>query len=81
MPLMSSRTMGQEYCTKQQNTLQTRYTYTQSRHAPLCQQKKVTISDVEGNKYRGRPWLNWMDGIKRALGERGCQWMQSKQHA
>ena len=24
--------------------------------------KKVVISDVEGNRCTGRPWLGWMDG-------------------
>ena len=33
--------------------------------------KKVMISDVKRNRCRGRPRLGWMDGIKKALGERG----------
>ena len=32
--------------------------------------KKGMISDVEGNRCRGRTRLGWMGGIKRALGER-----------
>ena len=33
--------------------------------------KKVMISDVEGNRCKGRPMLGWMDGVKRTLGETG----------
>ena len=33
--------------------------------------KKVMISDVEGNRCRGRPMLGWMDGVKRTLRETG----------
>ena len=32
--------------------------------------KVVMISDVQGNKCRGRPRLGWMDGVKMTLGER-----------
>ena len=29
------------------------------------------ISDVEGNKCKGRPRLEWMDSVRIALGEGG----------
>ena len=35
-PLVSSRTMGQVYCTKWHISLSTKYTYIQGAHAPLC---------------------------------------------
>ena len=43
--------------------------------------KKVMISDVEGNRCRGRPRLGWMDGVKKALGERGMSVEQGGQNA
>ena len=30
--------------------------------------KMVTISNVEGNRCRGRPRLGWTDGVRMALG-------------
>ena len=41
---------------------------------------KVIISDVEGNRSRGRPRLVWMDDVKRALGERGMSVKQGRQN-
>ena len=44
-----------------------------------CMARKVVISDVEGNRCRGRPRLGWMDGVKSALGERdvnGAEWTE-----
>ena len=32
---------------------------------------KMMISDVEGNRCRGRPKLEWMDGVRMASGEWG----------
>ena len=43
--------------------------------------KKVTLSDVEGNRWRGRPRLGWMDGVKRVLGEKGMSVEQGKINA
>ena len=43
--------------------------------------KKVNISDVEWSKCRGRPRLGCMDGVKRALGERGMSMEQGRQNA
>ncbi len=33
--------------------------------------KKITISDVRGVRPRGRPRMEWLDSVKRALGARG----------
>ena len=39
------------------------------------------ISDVEGNRCRGRPRLGWMDGVKMALGEKGMSVEQGRLNA
>merc|ERR1712121_171135 len=41
--------------------------------------KRVMKSEVEGNRGRGRPNLGWMDGVRRALRERGMSVEQGKQ--
>ena len=46
-----------------------------------CMAKEEMISDVEGNKCRGRPRLGWMGCVKRALGERGMSVEQGRQNA
>ena len=46
-----------------------------------CMAKKVIISDVEGNRCRGRPRLGWMDGVKRAFREGDMSVKQSRQNA
>ena len=33
--------------------------------------KKVVNAKVDGKSMRGRPRYGWMDGVKRALGDRG----------
>ena len=33
--------------------------------------KKGIISDVEGNRCRGRPRLGWMDGVRMVLEKEG----------
>ncbi len=40
--------------------------------------KKVTRSDVRGVRPRGRPRMGWLDGVKRALGERGMSVEQGR---
>ena len=35
-----------------------------------CMAKRVVISDIEGNRCRGRPRLEWMNGVRMVLGER-----------
>ena len=32
---------------------------------------RMLIADVRGGRVRGRPRLEWMDGVKVALGNRG----------
>ena len=46
-----------------------------------CMAKKVMISDVEGNRCRGRPRLGWMDGVKRALRKGGIPVEQGRMNA
>ena len=41
--------------------------------------KKVVNSSVEGNWCKGRPRLGWMEGVERALGERGMSAEQDRQ--
>ena len=36
-------------------------------------------SNVEGNRYRCKPRLGQMDGVKRALGEKGMSFEQGRQ--
>ena len=33
--------------------------------------RKVLMAEVSGGRVRGRPRLDWMDGVKVALGNRG----------
>ena len=33
--------------------------------------KRIVVSDVKGVRLRGRPRIGWMDGVIRALHERG----------
>ena len=33
--------------------------------------RKVSMAEVNGGRVRGRPRLDWMDGVKVALGNRG----------
>ena len=33
--------------------------------------RRVLIPEVSGGRVRGRPRLDWMDGVKVALGNRG----------
>ena len=40
--------------------------------------KKVKISDVEGNRFKGRPRFEWMDGIRMAVGRRGMSVAQGR---
>ena len=40
--------------------------------------KKLIISDVEGNRCRGRPRLEWMDGVRMSLGERDMSVKQNR---
>ena len=46
-----------------------------------CMAKVVMNSDVEENRCRDRLRFGWVDGIKRALGERGMSVEQSRQNA
>ena len=43
--------------------------------------KKVMISYVEGNRCRGTPKLEWMDGVRMALGERSMSLEQGRLNA
>ena len=43
--------------------------------------KRVMNSEVDGNRGRGRPRLGWIDGVRRALRERGMSVEQGKQNA
>ena len=40
--------------------------------------KVVVISDVEGNRCRGRPRLGWMNGVRMAIRERGMSVEQGR---
>ena len=40
--------------------------------------KKVMASNVEGNRCKGRPRLEWTDGVRMALGERGMSVEQGR---
>ena len=40
--------------------------------------KKVMTTDVEGNMWRGRPRLGWMNGVRMALGERDMSVEQNR---
>ena len=40
--------------------------------------KKVMISDVDGNRCRGRPRLGWVEGVRMILGERGMSVEQGR---
>ena len=42
---------------------------------------KVMISDVEGNRCRGRPRLGWMDGVRIVLRERSMSVEQGRLNA
>ena len=42
---------------------------------------KVVNIIVQGNRCRNRPWLGWMDGVKRALGKKGMSVEQGRQNA
>ena len=33
--------------------------------------RRVSMAEVSGGRVRGRPRLDWMDGVKVALGNRG----------
>ena len=43
--------------------------------------KRITGSDVRGERPRGRPKFGWMDGVKRSLGERGVSVEQGRVRA
>ena len=43
--------------------------------------KKVMNSRVDGRVIRGRPRLGWMDGVRRALQERGMDVREAKERA
>ena len=36
-----------------------------------CMARAVLMADVSGGQVRGRPWLDWMDCVKVALGNKG----------
>ena len=36
-----------------------------------CMARRVLMVDLSGGRVRGRPRLDWMDGVKVALGNRG----------
>ena len=45
--------------------------------------RRVLMAEVSGGRARGRPRLDWMDGVKVALGNRGmtvdfCQTMRER---
>ena len=46
-----------------------------------CMAKKVIIPNMERNRCRNRTRLCWMDGVKRALGERGISVEQGRMNA
>ena len=43
--------------------------------------KRAMNSDIEGTRLRGRPKLGWMDGVARALRERGMSVEQGRENA
>ena len=43
--------------------------------------KKVMNSKVDGRNVRGRPWLGWMDGVKKALNDRRLDVREAKERA
>ena len=43
--------------------------------------KRVMNARVNGRGARGRPRLGWMDGVKRALREKGMDLREAREHA
>ena len=43
-----------------------------------CVAKKGMISNVEGNRCRGRPRVGWMDGVRMALEEKSMSVEQGR---
>ena len=43
--------------------------------------KRVTNSKVDGRNVRGRPRFGWMDGVKKAVSERGIDVREAKERA
>ena len=43
--------------------------------------KKVVNAKVDGRSSRGRLWFGWMDGVKRALNDRGMDVREASEHA
>ena len=43
--------------------------------------RKVLMAEVSGGRVRGRPRLDWMDGVKVALGNRGMRVEAARQCA
>ncbi len=43
--------------------------------------KRVMKAGVNGRGMRGRPWYGWMDGVKRALRDRGLTVEEARERA
>ena len=43
--------------------------------------KRVVMAKAEGRSARGRPRLGWMDGVKKALNERGLDVREANERA
>ena len=41
--------------------------------------KRVYVSEVDGDRGRGRPRLRWRDGVEKYLGEGGLSWGEGRQ--
>ena len=46
-----------------------------------CLTKKVMNSKVDGRNVRCRPRFGWMDGVKKALNDRGLDVREAKERA
>ena len=46
-----------------------------------CMARRVLMAEISGGRVRGRPRLDWMDGVKVALGNRGIMVEAARQCA